>query len=332
MRKAGKILIQVLVSLLFLYIAFKNIHFDEVKQAVLQVEFGIVLVGTVLHFSSFAVRGIRWKVLLAPIKPIRFSSSFKVLSISYAANNTLPFRAGDVLRAVMIGQKESISKVSSFSTVLLEKIFDGLTVLLFLIGGLFYLNLNNDWSNRTIWLSACIFIGSLVFLYAIKRYQNKIVSAFTVIVGKIAGRKFGDFTDRFLGKFLLSLDLIRSKRLIFHLVWTSLVIWSLEASVYVAVALAFGQPMTTSLLIGFVTTAIVNLGIMIPSTPGYVGTFEFFCIFSMSLFGIGPDLAATYSIIVHLAQYIPITVFGSILWLLQAFQTNQSKKVEETFQ
>jgi uncharacterized protein (TIRG00374 family) len=326
MKKTAKFLIQLIVSVIFLYIAFKNIHPDEVKHAFQQVNFNLVLIGTALQFISFAFRGIRWKVLLLPIKPVPFSSAFQILAISYTANNILPFRAGDVLRAVMIGQREQISKVSSFSTVLIEKVLDGLTVLLFLISGLWFLHLENDWSNRTILVSAAIFVGALLFLYLIKRYQQLVTGVLTRLVTKMAGVKIGQFTEGFLEKFLLSLDLIRSRRLLFTLMWTSIIIWSLEASLYVSVAAAFGQPFTTSLLIGIVTVAIVNLGIMIPSSPGYVGTFEFFCIFSMGLFGIDPSTAASYSIIVHLAQYIPITVLGAVLWLLKPF----NQRVEDT--
>jgi uncharacterized membrane protein YbhN (UPF0104 family) len=53
---------------------------------------------------------------------------------------------------------------------------------------------------------------------------------------------------------------------------------------------------------------------MIPSSPGYVGTFEFFCMISLGVFGIDKSLVASYSVLVHLSQYLPITVFGSILW------------------
>ncbi len=314
MKKTLRIVIQIGISFLFLYLALKNVHFEEAKNVFYSMNISLLLIGTLLHFCSFFVRAYRWQLLMEPIKKVHYSSLFQILSISYAANNVLPLRAGDLLRSVMIGNKERVSKVSSLSTVMIERLADGLTLLLFLSVSLLLSNINNFWVTKIIILSLAGLLGVILLLSIFLFYEEKFISKVESTVSK----KFPKLTLKFseiLEKLLVAFNIVKSRKVLTKIALTSLFVWFLESSIFSLGALALGIDILDSLLIGVVCVSIVNLGTMIPSSPGYVGTFEFFCILALALFGISNHIAASYSILIHILQYVPITIIGCLLWI-----------------
>lgn len=314
MKKGVRTLVQVGISLLFLYLALRNVHFEDAKNVVYSMDAGILIIGTIMHFSSFFVRAYRWNLLMKPIKDVSYQSSFKILSISYAANNVLPLRAGDVVRSIMIGNKERISKVSSFSTVLLERVADGITLFLFLALGLALASLDYPWVTGLILLSLLIIIGTISVITLLLYFKSKFIAGIKNLIGK-KSESLALRIRNIMEQLLLSFSIVQSSSALLKILITSFVVWGLEASIFTAGALAMNIPIATSLLIGMLCVSIVNLGTMIPSSPGYVGTFEFFCIFSLTLFGMSHGMAAGYSILIHILQFVPITIIGCLLWL-----------------
>jgi len=327
MTKALKVLFQLLVSGLFLYIALRNVDWNSAKEAYSTLDVRYFFGGIILHFSSFIVRALRWKWLMLPIKQIRYSSSFNVLSISYAANNVIPLRAGDVLRAVMIGEKENVNKFSSFTTVLLERISDGITLLLFMAIGLSVIESNQLWISRVVWLSVIGFIGSILFIFLLYHLQEKFINLIDRLL-KSRSEKLATKVVELLRNILVAFKIVKSTLTLLKIALTSIFIWCLEGSIFTLGAMSFGIALHESILLGIVTVAIVNLGIMIPSSPGYVGTFEFFCMLSLALFGFSNNTAASFSVLVHLGQYIPITVIGCLLWLFMGIKQSKVKQQE----
>lgn len=314
MKKIMKLMVQLTLSAVMLYLAFRNVQFDEARRALKNVNYEYLIVGVLFQFSSFFIRAYRWQLLITPIKQVSFISSFRVLAASYAANNILPFRMGDVIRAILIGNRENVSKVSSFSTVLVERIGDGLTMLLFMFVGFLGLQSDEAWTKQASLLSVLFFFGVVIFIGLLNRFQD----SFIILVVRLTGKfsvSLAKKIEQFLKNFLLAFRVIGSSKVLLLIIISSLIVWILEASLFTFVALALNLPITTSIWLGFITVAIVNLGIMVPSSPGYVGTFEFFCMLSLGLFSIDQHLSASYSILVHMGQYIPITILGGLMWM-----------------
>lgn len=328
MKKFIKVSIQILISFLFLYFAFRNVDFSGVMEIAKTVNLPLLLIGVALQFCSFFLRAYRWQMLLSPMKTVNYQSSYQVLMISYAANNVIPLRAGDVLRAVLIGKKENISKVSSFSTVLLERISDGLTVLLFLFIGLSFLSSDAAFLDQIKIMSLLVFTAAIIFIVVLNVFQEKLIKFVVALVEK-RSPKVSSILGSLLTNFLVAFQVVNSLAVVAKITAISLIVWSLEASLFSFGAMAFGIGWNEAVLIGIVTVAIVNLGIMIPSSPGYIGTFQFFAILSLGLFAVSPELAASYSLVVHLAQYLPITLVGLVLWLTYSIKntTEQDKQL-----
>jgi hypothetical protein len=222
------------------------------------------------------------------------------------ANNLLPARLGEFVRAYMMGKKEGISKSATLATILLERIFDGLVLLLFLgiIAVLFSLPL---WIKQAGIAAGAFFLFLSAFLILLMFKKDKGIQLVQITAGLIS-TKLAKEAGRLLNLFLTGLIVINHKKNIFIVFLFSVIAWLVEAMTYYMISLSFGinLPIYVSLLV----MVIVNIGILIPSAPGYIGAFEFFCISSLAIFSIEQSVALSFGIVLHAVIFIPITVIG----------------------
>lgn len=303
-------IIGLVISLIFLYLTFRKTSWSELRGVFEGVNYSILFFATAFHSLSFFLRTFRWQRLLSKIKEISIKNLFPVLSIGYMANNTLPFRAGEITKAYVLGRREGVSKSSTLATIVVERIFDGLGLLFFILLLSLFISLPlNGWSNQITTVALIGFIFGTVGLYLILNFKAPTRKLFQIILKKFP-TKLKDKVDNLLNYFIEGLEVIKVRKIVLEVFVISLLIWLVEASLFYFVALGFN--IQISYLSILFLTCIVNIIIMIPSAPGYIGTFEFFVTEGMVLFGVPPALAASYSIGLHLALWLPITVLGAI--------------------
>ena len=122
------------ISLICLYLVFRNIEVDKVFETMRSVNYLYLgELAIILQLSTIWLRAERWKYLLAlPIKKLTFKHLLPATMIGFMANNILPARAGEFVRAYVIGKKERISSTASFATIIIERVCDMITMLSFL--------------------------------------------------------------------------------------------------------------------------------------------------------------------------------------------------------
>jgi hypothetical protein len=120
------------VSGAFVYLAFRKVDLKELRAAFLGVDYPLIVLGACVGLSGFLVRAFGWKHLLAPVGRLSGWRLFSPVAIGYMANNLLPARLGEFARAYVVGKREHVSKSSALATIIIERIFDGLTLLLIL--------------------------------------------------------------------------------------------------------------------------------------------------------------------------------------------------------
>src|SRR5262249_3447079 len=135
----GKVWLGVAVSAVLLWVVVRGVNFDEVLQQLRQVRLAWLLRLFVRFFPPFWLPALRWQLLLKPVKRIGVHRLFAITMIGFMANNVLPARLGEFVRAYALGRSESLSPSLPFATIVIERIFDGFTLLLFLVGGLTFL-------------------------------------------------------------------------------------------------------------------------------------------------------------------------------------------------
>jgi uncharacterized protein (TIRG00374 family) len=256
---------------------------------------------------SFIPRAIRWQYLLGSEKKISIKSLFSVIMIGFMVNNVVPARIGDVARALLLGKKEGVSRSLSFGTIVLERIFDGIALIILFGIGLFFFPLPS-WARGFGIMGLAIFglgILSLILLKAKREVAINLLIKTSALVSKKLSERMGYILHRFICGF----ESLGKPDHIFLILFWSVVSWLLFGLEFHLLFLSFGIS-NLPFYAPYFVMAIVSLGTLIPSAPGYIGVFQAFCIAGLAFFGIEKGLALSYSVAAHIAQYIPVTIIG----------------------
>jgi len=299
-----KLWLGILVSLALLWLAFRGVSLDEVQSSLA----GVHVAWLVPAVASIAVRfwltAVRWQVLLGPVKRVGMHRLLGVSLIGFMANNIFPARIGEFVRAYALGRSESVPAPLAFATIVIERVFDGFTLLLFLVGGLFFLSL----PGWLLWLSAasfCLYVGVLVTLFSLRWHRGR--RLLDGLLARIPDRLRSPAVH-LLDSFRLGLDALGDGRALFAIVGLSLAIWVVNALGLQAMFLAFSLDLP--LHAGFLALAIIAGVLILPSAPGYIGTFQFATKVALGLYGVPESTALSLSILYHAINYVPITVAG----------------------
>ncbi len=333
-KKHIRILIGLGISGIFLYLALRGIEWNSAWEAVHDCKYEYVLPALIVYLIALWVRAYRWTFLLPPGVHLKTSRAFPIFILGCFANNILPLRMGDLYRAYILGKKENISKSSAFASIFVDKVFDALAVLTFL--GIAAWALSSrfpDWEKRVLQSASVVLLGGVVALWLIlwnRDWANKVIDRITPF---IPGR-FRTKMTKMIHNFLDGLNTLKNHQLVVTAFILSLVSWSIEALMYHILATSMGvyPPLYASAII----LAVVNLAMMIPASPAGVGTFEYFAIKTALPFFPSKSVAASYSIVVHLGWFIPISLMGIYylwkenlsLWEMETQASTSSVKEE----
>ncbi|MCX6356580.1 MAG: lysylphosphatidylglycerol synthase transmembrane domain-containing protein [Candidatus Aureabacteria bacterium] len=260
----------------------------------------------ILYLAGFVFRGIRWQYMLAPLKRIPFASSFSVVMIGFMANNILPLRMGEFVRAWAIRKKEGISGSAGFATIVIERVYDGLALIgLFVVVLLF--STTTPEIKRYAAMGASVFVVALgVLLYA--AFREEAAARFLKRITRLLPGTLHARVSGLIDSFMPGLHFLSSGRQQAAVIFYSLLIWCIEGGVFWLVMQGFH--LAAPAYAAFATLVIVNIAIMVPAGPGYVGTFDLAAVVALAPFGIGKNAAMGYIFIVHALQYVSVTALG----------------------
>ena len=305
----------VAISLVFLYLALRGLGLEDLGEALQQANYWWLLPGVAIYFLGVWARAWRWHYLLRPVKAVSTRTMFPVVAIGYMGNNIYPARAGEVLRAVVLKKREGVPVSASLATIIIERVFDGVVMLAFIFLNLPELALLTADSGfvgsiqAVAIMGTAAFLGALVIFLLAAMFPERAESLVTVIIRRFLPARFQERVLSLSGKFLGGLASLRSPREALMVFLTSVVIWLLETGKYWFVMHAF--PFEVSFFALMLMNGIVNLATTIPSAPGYVGTFDAPGIAVLAAFGVNRALAAGYTLVLHVALWVPITLLGA---------------------
>jgi glycosyltransferase 2 family protein len=284
-----------------------------------RIKYQWVILAIIVYFAGIWVRTARWRILLNPLKKCATSRLFPVYIISYMANNILPLRIGDIYRAYIVGKRESISKGASLVTIGVERIFDGLTMLLYLVIAFMFFPVSDDMVKSAITVSAWVFLGAIFVCYLIIGNKRVAFSIFQY-VKKFTPVRLHHRADEIFENFFKGLGSLKGIGPILSVIVLSMATWFIEALGYHLVLTAFG--FWGHFHVAIATMALVNLLIIVPSAPGYFGPFELACVIILGKSGYGAlthftmETSAAFALVLHVVvQWIPSTLLGLIyMW------------------
>ena len=307
MNRIIKFILGVLISVIGLYYAFRQINFWELWIIIKNVNFILVILAIVILLLSNVIRAWRWQILVKPIKDVSFEPAFSSIMIGYFGNSVLPFRMGEFLRAFVVADKTSLTASTAFGTIVIERILDfiGLSIVILLIMTVYPLtSVGGSIIIGVIVLSLTAFIFFFLF--------GGFKSSLLVKIEKLSLLRIGLLHKilLFIKNFLDGATTIRATNKLGIILLYTLIIWIMYyCSTYLA-TIATGIELEW---FGFGVLLIsTTLAISVPAAPGYVGTYHVAAVYILTnLFDVGRIDAQTAAIILHAVGTIPIVIIGA---------------------
>ena len=135
----------------------------EVRDALGEVNYWYLLPALALYFLGVWIRAIRWSALLRPVIAIGPRETFPIVIVGYMANNVLPLRTGELVRAYVLGRRYGVRKTTSLATIAIERLFDGLTMLAFMLSATAFVSFTSELRHLTL-IAFVLFTGLLLGL------------------------------------------------------------------------------------------------------------------------------------------------------------------------
>lgn len=337
--KSWKIWFGIFISIFFFYLFLRGIEWDALWLSIKSVDFFYLILLVAFNLSSFVVRAIRWRYFFSIDKRPSFNDCFSSTAIGFFANSVLPLRIGEVIRAVVLGQKAKISKSTCFGTMVVERLFDMLTILIFFAGFIIIYSLPENTAHAEFvegiriagYTSGLICLIAIIVLIALRFKTDlmlKLINWFT----KPLPEKLRKIVFRLVESFIAGLDILKNLPDFLISVFYSIVIWLLIITQTYMIFKAFGLPLTFSQAVFLLVVMVFS--VMIPAAPGYVGTFHYGASLALELMGVDSNTAKGVAIVAHIFSMFPITIVGLIyLWVenlsLRDIQTRQLDKTTE---
>lgn len=298
----------ILISIIFLFFSFRNVEFSLFLENLRELSIAYILLSMVCMLFGYFIRAIRWKYILIN-QNIKFSNLFSASMIGNMGNNIFPMRAGEIIRCYILGYQEKISKSRILASVMFERVLDGITVLVFFIISLLFSNVGNIFIDGAV-IALLVFGFVLLVMIISKNYQERFF--------KILSYIFYFFPDRVKVKlnnisssFLTGLDIINSKRYFLISIIYSFIFWGSGILGIYFVLLSTNNTIPVDLPIILISALVI--GVMIPSAPGFIGTYHYVVILILGLYGWEKASSASIGVILHGIQFIVPIIIGLYL-------------------
>jgi uncharacterized protein (TIRG00374 family) len=299
-------------SLSLIWLLFRNVNTNELLATLASANYAAVVPAVLVYFAGVGVRAVRWRLFLAPIARYSTPRLFVATVIGFTVNNLMPVRLGEIARAILLRRWGGTPPAATLGTILVERLFDGLTLCAILVLAL-------PWLPADSWLRPAALLGGLVFAAV------TVAAALSAFCPERLLHLAGWFCQplppplrvRLLAlcqSFLGGLQILRQGRVVAGATVLSLLAWFSEAAMNYLIMLGFG--ITAGPPAALLGMAAANLGTMVPSSPGFVGTFDWpLKSVLVGIFAIDDNLATGFTLIVHSALLLPVTVLGLFfLW------------------
>ena len=346
LRLALNFIFGLVVSVILMAIFFVTLDVDALVDTLKTVNYWLIIPSVGSYMISIFFRSLRWKYLLIHLKHIKMNILYVVVVIGYMANSLLPMRIGELVRSYYLSNESNISKSSILATILVERVLDAVTLLLFIAIGAIFVPMTGISSivpfgikissGMLVILFITVFFGAFIILIIIARNPLK-STGFVVRLTALLSLPFKDRIDSFIKTFFEGLTSLNHLKNVIFLIALSIPIWGFEAGVFSIMAHAFHiadvfDNWWQFVLVMILTTSISNVGSSIPAAPGGIGLFELIAretIIWLPFGNITRGVAGGYAALVHVVLILPLIILGQIFLWSMNFKSIKDVFLEE---
>jgi glycosyltransferase 2 family protein len=312
---ASRVTLVIAIALagVLLYLAFRGVDWAAMLHRLAQGQLDILALAFLTFTVSYCIRALRWRLLLSADRRIAPITVFWGIVVGYLGNNFLPARAGELIRSALLARKTGLSVSFVLATALVERVLD--VVALVLIGFAAVATLAADvpaWLVAATRVMAVLAVAGLAVFVAIPRLERPLQRLLTRLLGE---RELTAKLSTLLTQFLLGMRAFQHRSRGAGFAALTVVIWLGDSLALILVARAFD--LTLTLPEALLLIAALGLASAAPSTPGYVGIYQFVAVTVLAPFGFSRDAALAYIIAAQAVIYAVVIVWGALgLWAL----------------
>jgi uncharacterized protein (TIRG00374 family) len=286
------------------------IDLDQMRDALARMDYGVLPLVVLLFFGTVISRSMAWRTVL--MEQARFRDCFLALNQGYLLNNILPFRLGELGRALLIGQRTGLRFWRALSSIVIERVFD-LGFAAGLLFATFPLVVGADWARSAAIIALLIVVIGFVTLFVMARCPE----LFTRFVERTSRSlpKLSHWLRDKLASFLEGLSALKSVNRFLSVTFWMLLTWFFNIAWYYVLMRSF-LPEATWLWALF-SSAVASVGVAIPSSPAYIGVFEGVIVGALTLFGVDPAVSLAYAVVAHILYFVITGIIGVIAFWLQ---------------
>ncbi|MCC6175469.1 MAG: flippase-like domain-containing protein [Chloroflexi bacterium] len=310
--KSPRVWVGIIVSIVAVGVLVMSVDPHELMLALSSANPLLVVISVATLPFLMYLKVIRWRLLFPRPERISNGGLSSALYLGYMVNTVLPLRAGEIVRAFLVRQTENVNISTSLATVLIEKVLDLGTVVLFLFILGFVMTLPET-AQAASYLAGAGLLGAIVGLALVLAMRERFLRLSTWLESRIGVLAKMGVTD-LLAAFLDGLSFARKPRVLALVLFWTLLQWALSVVTMYLVLVAFG--ITLPLTVAYFLLVTTNLGMVIPSAPGYVGVFHAIVVGTLILFGISQELALAAAIVMH-AEIFGVFILGGAYYLVR---------------
>jgi len=313
-----QLVIGVLISLLFLWLAFRGVDWRAAWAMIVHANAGLLLAALASVLLTTLVRAERWRWMFYPDpRRLRLPRFLAIFLIGQVINAVVPARIGEVARAYLIGEREGVSKAHALWTAVVEKVLDALCLLLFLAGLSLIVPLP-AWLRQAGWTLSLGIVGvfaALSITLAMRARFTAWLEAWSVRHRWAQRLRLARLWQAVAD----SLAVMREPRLFVALAFWSVAAFLLGAATNWLAARALGLEISFTACLLLLAVLQISAVAPIPTSPGRIGLFHYLCIISLAIFYVPRETALSYSLVLHAVVYLPMIVGGPLCLALESY-------------
>lgn len=302
--------VAVVIGTLLIVLFVLATDLGEIADAFEGANYWYIAPAVVVLFASFWLRCYRWSVLMRPVVAISARRLFPYSIIGYMANNLLPARAGELIRAYVLGERERVSAMGTLGAIAVERLFDGCVLVLMLLIAGAVTGLGDSRLQAIAIAASALFSVALVAFYWLTLREERAYRLAGYCLDRLP-RRLAERLRPHVNSVIGALRSVHDWRSFLLVAFFSFLGWTVEAGAYAIVGLAFDIDLGFAHYV--LLLAAANLAIIIPTFFGGAGPFEWAAKLVMVNAGLAGGLAAAYAIVAHAVVVVPATVVGLIL-------------------
>jgi uncharacterized protein (TIRG00374 family) len=308
----------VAVSAIFIWLFTRNVDWTAIERTLVRVHSQYLLPAVLIYLLALAVRAVRWRFLLGSVQRVPSRRLLSAVFIGFAANTLLPARSGELVRAYAAGRQVRLPTSTVLGSIVLERLFDGFTVLALLPLSLVFVHLPKQAGAQTLSAETLRGMGVLALAFfvcvtgfiALLQWNWRLAERLLRLCLRPLRPQLGDRIVEVAQSFAAGLKLSRGVDLAAAAL-LSVVVWGLGSASVMALFPGFEIPF--SFWNGVFAQVVIALAVMIPAAPGFLGTFHAAVAAALLATGASAAAAKSFALVLWCVNFIPVTLIGVLL-------------------